>query len=187
MYVSIAIHLLYKGRMLRKILDIFVDWFLSFCFFLLSLSSRTFARTARSTRTNRNGKSRRSGSSSWLRPSTSWAANWKYVAAHRYTTFIGRARKWAPRRIGHGSYTTNRPRLSSASTTCNHRRIFRPVRRNPTGKLGWKVKASSLLLAFFWVDPVLLLQTNTFSRFIYRNSRQLKNLNALFFRAWTTS
>lgn len=129
------------------------------CSLFLSLSSRTSAHTVRSTRTNRSGKSRRLGSSFWLRPSTSWPANWKYVAAHRYTIFIGRARRSAPRRIGRGWYITSRPRLSSASTTCNRRRIFRPVRRNPTGKSEWKVK----LLRFF------LLRGFTLSKGVIRN------------------
>lgn len=96
---------------------------------------------------NQNGRSRKSGSSSWLRTITLWAASWRYVAARRYTTFIGRARKSAPRKIGRGWYIMNPPRLSSASTTSSHRQIFRPARRSLTGRLEWKVKVSLLLRA----------------------------------------
>lgn len=102
-------------------------------------------------------------------------------------TFIGRAQRSAPRRIGPAWYTMNRPRPSSASTTCNHRRIFRPVRRNLTGKLGWKVVSLLLLIAFvcnfiIWKKLSDKYVLNQLSRlFVFRNSiksRHLENFNA---------
>lgn len=107
---------------------------------LFSLSSRTFARTARSTRMNRSGRFRKLGSSSWLRTTTSLAASWKYVVARRYMTFIGEARRSAPKKISRGWYIMSLPRLSSASTTFSHRQISRPARRSLTDRLEWKVK-----------------------------------------------